>query len=192
VRDQVILLGDLINNGPDSRKTIALARSVNALSLLGNHERRLLLHYLGHHAGRLKNADRETMRQLRPAEWDYLLKMRLFHYRPEIQTVFVHGGFLPGQPWQLQDASIVTRIQVIDPAGRPRKRSESPQSPHWSELWQGPPFVVYGHTPRPQCKRLQWSIGIDTGCVQGGRLSAFILPQGNLLQVPARSRYIRK
>lgn len=32
-------------------------------------------------------------------------------------------------------------------------------------------------------------MGIDTACVHGGQLSAFILPQGEVVQVAARRRY---
>ncbi len=191
-RDQLILLGDLVNNGPDSRKTIALARESHAICLLGNHERRLLRHRLHGDSRELKSADRATIAQLRPADWDFLARMRLFHHLPHLQTVFVHGGFLPHIPWQTQDASIVTRIQVVDAENRPRKRAQSRGSPHWSDLWRGPPFVVYGHTPRPQYRRLEWSIGIDTACVYGGKLTAFILPAGEIVQVSAHRSYIGK
>ena len=34
--DQLILLGDLVNRGPDSSKVIELARANRAISLLGN------------------------------------------------------------------------------------------------------------------------------------------------------------
>jgi predicted phosphodiesterase len=40
--DQLILLGDLVNRGPDSNRVIDLARQYKAISLLGNHELRLL------------------------------------------------------------------------------------------------------------------------------------------------------
>lgn len=191
-RDQVVMLGDLVNHGPDSRKTIAQARAVNAISLLGNHERRLLRYHLMGDARGLKKVDRQTMAQFGASEWKYLERMALFYHRPELQTVFVHGGFLPGQPWQIQDASIVTRIQVVDASGRPRKRADSPGSPHWSLLWQGPPFVVYGHTPRAQYERRKWSLGVDTACVQGGKLTACIIPSGEIFQVRARCRYLSK
>ena len=103
--------------------------------------------------------------------------------------VFVHGGFLPNEPWQKQPAEVVTRIQVIDRDGRPRKRADAPDAPSWADLWGGPPFVVYGHTPRPEAYKLKWSIGIDTGCVMGGYLTAYVLPDRRLVQVKARQRY---
>ena len=115
--------------------------------------------------------------------------MSLTFYEEELNTVFVHGGFLPGEPWQKQPAEVVTRIQVVDADGKPRKRADVPDAPSWADLWGGPPVVVYGHTPRPGVYRLKWSIGIDTGCVMGGHLTAYILPERRILQVKARQRY---
>lgn len=187
--DQIILLGDVVNSGPDSHRSLALARQVGAICLQGNHERRLLNYRQTGIEKGLKKTDRATIRQFTEEDWTHLEQMPLHHYVPEIDTVFVHAGFLPSQPWQNQPPRVVTRIQVVDEQGRARKRSKAPDAPHWSTLWKGPPFVVYGHTPRSQCRRLEWSIGIDTACVQGGQLTAFILPQNEVVQVAARRRY---
>jgi diadenosine tetraphosphatase ApaH/serine/threonine PP2A family protein phosphatase len=102
----------------------------------------------------------------------------------------VHGGFLPGIAWQTQPASVVTRIQVVDRDGRPRKRADCPDAPFWADLWRGPPFVVYGHTPRPEVCERPSSLGIDTSCVYGGHLTACILPERRIVQVKARERYV--
>ena len=187
--DKLILLGDLINRGPDSNKVIDLAREHKALSLLGNHELRLLNFRKSNDTAFLKESDEDTYRKLRPEDWLYLDQMLLTHYIEELNTVFVHGGFLPDQPWQKQPASVVTRIQVIDSEGRPRKRADSENSPPWADLWNGPPFVVYGHTPRPEPYKLKWSVGIDTACAMGGHLTAYILPEKRFVQVKARRKY---
>jgi serine/threonine protein phosphatase 1 len=187
--DRLVLLGDLINRGPDSRKVLDLARQLNAVSLLGNHELRLLNYRRTRNDADLKETDAETFAELRPEDWKYLEAMPLTHEDPELQIVFVHGGFLPGEPWQRQTAQVVTRIQVIDSEGRPRKRAECEDCPAWADLWSGPPFVVYGHTPRPEIYKLKWSVGIDTACVMGGHLTAYILPERRFVQVRARRRY---
>ncbi len=187
--DQVVLVGDLVNRGPDSSKVIDLARSIRAISLLGNHEARLLNYRRTQDTALLKESDALTFSQLRAEDWAYLEQMRLTYHVEELNTVFVHGGFLPNEPWQKQPANVVTRIQVIDADGRPRKRNEAPDSPPWADLWSGPPFVVYGHTPRPDVYKLKWSVGIDTACVMGGYLTAYVLPEKRFVQVKARRRY---
>ena len=191
--DRVILLGDLVNRGPDSAKVVALAREHRLTALLGNHELRLLKFWRSGDTKSLKEGDLATCRQLKPDDWAFLDRMRLTFEVPELNTVCVHGGFLPSQPWQKQPAEVVTRIQVVDARGQPAKRADEPLAPSWADRWCGPPFVVYGHTPRPEIYKLKWSVGIDTGCVLGGHLTAYILPEKRFLQVKARQRYwVRK
>jgi serine/threonine protein phosphatase 1 len=187
--DQLILLGDLVNRGPDSGKVLDLARANRAISLLGNHELRMLNYRRTNDTAFQKENDAETAEKLNPDDWAYLEAMPLTHYAEELQTVFVHGGFLPNEPWFKQPAQVVTRIQVIDADGRPRKRADAPDAPAWAELWNGPPFVVYGHTPRAEIYKLKWSVGIDTACVMGGHLTAYILPEKRFVQVKARKVY---
>ena len=187
--DRLILLGDLVNRGPDSARVIALARVHAHRSLLGNHELRLLNYRRTGDPTHLKKSDYETMRKFSAEEWAYLANMPLTHHVPEANTVLVHGGFLPARPWWQQSARVVTRIQVVGPDGEPHKRSEFPDAAHWSELWQGPPFVVYGHTPRFEPVQTRWALGIDTSCVLGGALTACVLPGRELVQVRARQSY---
>ena len=187
--DRVVLLGDLVNRGPDSCKVIDLARAYRVVSLLGNHELRLLKYRKTGDNRFLKENDVDTFCRLQPEDWDYLDKMPLTFEEPELNVVFVHGGFLPDEPWQKQSAEVVTRIQVVDHDGKPRKRADAPDAPTWAELWSGPPFVVYGHTPRPSIYKLKWSVGIDTGCVLGGHLTAYVLPEKRFIQVKAKARY---
>ena len=187
--DRVILLGDLVNRGPDSRKVIAIAREIRATALLGNHELRLLKFHRTGDRKVLKEGDVATAESLQLEDWEFLQAMPLTFEEPALNTVCVHGGFLPDEAWQKQPAEVVTRIQVIDREGRPAKRADRPDAPCWADLWTGPPFVVYGHTPRPEIYKLKWSLGIDTGCVLGGHLTAYVLPEKRFLQVKARQRY---
>jgi hypothetical protein len=187
--DRLVLLGDLVNRGPNSPKVIDLARASGSISLLGNHELRLLKFRKTGDKKFLKEHDLETFEAMRPEDWEYLEAMQLTYEEPELNTVFVHGGFLPGEPWQKQPAEVVTRIQVVDKDGKPARRADAPDAPAWADLWGGPPYVVYGHTPRQEVYKLKWSIGIDTGCVLGGHLTALVFPEKRLVQVKARQRY---
>ncbi|MEX2044721.1 MAG: metallophosphoesterase [Opitutus sp.] len=187
--DRLILLGDLVNRGPDSSRVIDLAREHKAIPLLGNHEFRLLKFHRTGDQKHLKEGDDQTLARFRPDDWAYLEAMPLTFEEPALNTVFVHGGFLPDEPWQRQPAEVVTRIQVIDADGKPGKRADATNAPPWADLWSGPPFVVYGHTPRPEIYKLKWSVGIDTGCVLGGHLTAYELTEKRFTQVKARQRY---
>lgn len=183
--DRLILLGDLVNRGPDSAGVIALARKHAHRALLGNHELRLLNYRRTGDPTHLKRSDFDTLEQLSDRDWRYLAQMPLTYHAPEFDTLLVHGGFLPFRPWRGQPARVVTRIQVVGPDGEPHKAADYPDSPHWSEFWNAPPFVIYGHTPRATPARRRWSLGIDTGCVKGGPLTACVLPGREVVQVGA-------
>ena len=187
--DRLILLGDLVNRGPNSARVVELAREHATVSLLGNHELRLLNFRKTDDPTHLKKYDYETLDQLRGKDWDYLEAMPLTYEDVDTGIVFLHGGFVPDKPWQKQTARIVTRVQVIDKNGEPRKRSEAPDGTHWSELWQGPPFVVYGHTPSEDISPTKWTLGIDTACCLGGSLTAYVLPEKRVVQIKAREKY---
>ncbi len=187
--DRVVLLGDLVNRGPDSRGVIELARAHRAVALLGNHELRLLKYRRTGDRKYIKEQDLDTYDRLQTADWDFLEAMPLTFEEPELDVVCVHGGFLPDKPWRKQPAEVVTRIQVVDRDGEPAKRTEAPDAPPWADLWNGPPFVIYGHTPRPEVYRRKWSAGIDTACAMGGSLTACVLPGPTFVQVKARKKY---
>jgi len=187
--DRVIQVGDLVNRGPDSHRTIKLAREYKVECTIGNHELRLLTAWKEDDPSLLKDYDYSTVSKLTKDDWKFLSKMPNYVYIAKHDTVIVHGGFLPNRPWRKQSLDIITSIQVIDKKGRAAKRSDAPDEPAWAVSWGGEPFVVYGHTPRPDVLDLPGSIGIDTGCVYGGHLTAYVIEDQSLVQVPARKAY---
>ena len=188
--DRVIQVGDLVNRGPDSHRVIELARAFKVEAIIGNHELRLLTARSKKKPSLLKDYDRKTIAQLTSKDWHFLEAMPKYLYDVTIETVLVHGGFLPGMPWQTQSVETITKIQVIDKKGKPAKRSDEPNAPLWADTWGGRPFVIYGHTPRPNVLERPGSIGIDTGCVYGGHLTAYIVEDKSLVQVRARKAYV--
>ena len=189
--DRVIQVGDLVNRGPDSHGVLELVRDYKVEAVMGNHELRLLRGHLEGDKKILKNYDNSTIEKLTPEDWKYLKKLPKFKYGPTSDIVMVHGGFLPGSPWQTQDIELVTSIQVIDKNGNPAKRSDAPDGKPWADTWCGKPFVIYGHTPRPNVLERPGSIGIDTGCVYGGHLTAVLVEDQSLVQVRARKAYAK-
>ncbi|MFT5837464.1 MAG: hypothetical protein ACI9ZV_000969 [Candidatus Azotimanducaceae bacterium] len=187
--DRVIQVGDLVNRGPDSHRVIELARHYKVESILGNHELRLLTARQKNKPSLLKDYDHPTIEQLTADDWTYLEAMPKFLYDAKIDTVIVHGGFLPDQPWQTQSLDLITSIQVIDKKGKAAKRSDAPDAAPWADSWHGSPFVIYGHTPRPKVLKRASSIGIDTGCVYGGHLTAYIVEDKSLIEVRAHKTY---
>jgi protein phosphatase len=60
---------------------------------------------------------------------------------------------------------------------------------NWAAEYRGKAVVVYGHTPVVDPEWLNRTINIDTGCVFGGKLTAFRYPEKELVSVPALRVY---
>jgi hypothetical protein len=187
--DRVIQLGDLINRGPDSHRSLELARAYKIEAIIGNHELRILTAHEQNTPKILKDYDLETIQQLTKKDWEYLkLLPNSIHDRAS-DTIFVHAGFVPDRPWQTQPLEVITQIQVVDKNGNAAKRSDCADGLPWADTWEGEPFAVYGHTPRPKVLKRPNSIGIDTGCVYGGHLTAYIIETQSIVQVRAHKAY---
>ena len=66
--------------------------------------------------------------------------------------------------------------------------------PWWYEAYEGPALVLFGHTPStfPRAQHAHGrlvALGLDTGCVYGGRLTAYSPELDDFASVPARRAY---
>ncbi|MTD30445.1 metallophosphoesterase [Planomicrobium sp. YIM 101495] len=68
------------------------------------------------------------------------------------------------------------------PDGRPVRRD-------WAASYSGSSFIVYGHTPTAEPYIKNNTVNIDTGCVFGGKLSAFRYPEKTVVSVPSQQSY---
>ena len=187
--DRLIFVGDLVNKGPATHTVLKRVRDLKADCVLGNHEIRLLRYRRGEDPKTQRIKDIKTALRLSEPDWKFLEAMPPWIELPEHNALVVHGGFLPGRPWREQGLEIITRIQTIDHHDQICKRMVAPHVRYWADSWQGPEFVLYGHTPRREVYHRKHSIGLDTGCVYGGHLSAFSLPDRVLTQVKAKQAY---
>jgi serine/threonine protein phosphatase 1 len=185
--DTVVLLGDLINRGPDSAAVLRYARDTpGVVALQGNHEYEHLLADSGGYA--LKPAQALTRRLLGeeyPAWLRFMAALPLYRELPE--AVLVHGLLEPGVPLAAQRPDVLVGAAT----GEAHVRTHYPTP--WYEHYDGPRPVVVGHhdylrTAQPLVREGR-VYGIDTGCVHGGRLTALVLPDFRLVSVPARADY---
>lgn len=188
--DEVVLLGDLVNRGPDIRGVVQLARTAGFRALMGNHELRLLEFRRRRDPAILKNYDKQSLAVLQEEDWHYLEQMLWLYETADSAFVAVHGGFRPGIPWRTQPLEMIAQTKHIPWQEITPSRRFGKQSRHWSEVWEGPPTVIYGHTPRPRVKFTPHALGIDTACVYGGFLTACVLPDLQIVRVRARRAYI--
>lgn len=194
--DHLLFIGDYVDRGPDPAGTVdflvALGQRYRCTFLIGNHES-MFLSYLGwtgvqYFGGDafLKNGGDTTLQSygyfeagekfaLPAAHEKFYRELRL-HYI-EGQYLFVHAGLS-------RDALRLSDVEYALSRERPRDilwQRSTAELPHSLGV-----TVVYGHTPVPDMQvrwNLPYSIGIDTGCVYQGRLTAIRLPDETVFQI---------
>lgn len=194
--DRLVSLGDLLDRGPRPVEALRYVRDLGADVIMGNHEWKHVR--MTRHAARAAaGGPPNPMRRFDPkraAEHGMLTDderawMSALPAWLEIGSrwLLVHGGFLPGVPYSKQPRKDVCRVRWVDRASGKMADFRAGEPPpagsvYWSELWAGPRSVIYGHnvhaTAEPRVDRPAPGVvclGIDTGCVYGGRLTAAIL-----------------
>lgn len=214
-RDTLWCLGDLVNRGPDSIEALRLWRDVEGRSLLGNHDLYALLAHAGRRARKPDTLDRLFAAGDAPALLARLrsepLLVRLEPPHDERPIWLVHAGLHPA--WQdleataerlnalareddgleSEDVSFVTRVRCCDALGERCKHTGPPATcppPYrpWDAFYRGEALVVHGHWAQRGAYRTARTMGLDSGCVYGGTLSAWCPEEERLVQIPARSR----
>jgi len=179
--DRIILMGDLVNKGPDPGGVVRTVHALGSLCLRGNHEN----DHLGGRAGRaIKEESEVTRAQMSPKDYEAYLEMAavmpLFYENADL--IAVHGGLDPALALERQRPEILTGDITLDPSwkdtvdlGRPLVVGHKGYSRDPAE-----PFIIEGKF-----------YGIDTRCVYGGTLTALELPSGRIRQVRAARDYTR-
>ncbi|HJQ83492.1 MAG TPA: metallophosphoesterase family protein [Candidatus Binatia bacterium] len=197
--DTLAFIGDYIDRGPDSRAVVDLMLALRARAdlttvfLKGNHED-MCLAYLGRPGlwgeAWKTNGGVSTLRsygvpttlagpaaadRFPPDHLAFFENLRMTHLDGDY--LLVHAGIRPSRTLAEQDAEDLLWI-----------REEFIASPH-----SLPHTVVFGHTPqRRVLVDLPFKIGIDTGCVYGGCLTALEPRERMLHQVTYGERTVRR
>ncbi len=179
--DTVIVLGDVVDRGPDVRgvldRLLMLERECRLVAILGNHEA-MMLEAIEHGHGFAAWTDcggaatlasyGNELGNIPEEHVDFLRRMRLTF---EVEThFFIHANYVATLPLDRQPTSVALweHLTYLVPP------------PHISGK-----CAVVGHTPQQSGEVLDLGhiLCIDTYCVGGGRLTAMSFPQRQLWQV---------
>ncbi len=186
--DRLVLVGDLVARGPDPAGVIATARRVSARSVRGNHEDRLIkLARQGPEglSARLRGVYETTLAQLEETDLAWLETLPLWLDLPEHGARIVHAGLIPGVPIEEQSPRTLMYVRSVGRAGEPiEERGHLP----WAIRYVGPPHVLFGHYAREEVQIHRFATGLDTGAVYGGRLTAMVLDEAEVVPQSPRRR----
>ena len=214
-RDELWCLGDLVNRGPDSLAVLRLWRDLAARSLLGNHDVYALLAHAGKRSRKGDTLEPLLRASDGDALLERLRREPVLVRLPAADGVapawIVHAGLHPGwldlevvaarindaphdAAWlESADVAFATRVRYCTAAGElgshsgPPATCPPPFSP-WDTFYAGPDRVVHGHWAKRGAYRGRRTMGLDSGCVYGGLLTAWCQQEDRVVQVPARER----
>lgn len=194
--DALVFVGDLVAKGPDSRGVLARALQWGAQAVLGNHEDALLtmrgsVSGEGHTTALPDTPHGRLAAALSDEEWAQLAAMPLWL---ELDAgIVVHAGIVPGVPMAAQRREHLLCMRTLATPTQASSRHDA--GPLWASEYTGPPFIFFGHHARQGLQEHPHALGLDSGCVYGGQLTAAVLPEGQLahrqlVAVPARRTYV--
>jgi len=213
-RDELWCLGDLINRGPDSLGVLRLWRDVGGRGILGNHDAAALLTFSGARPPKRSMASLATLFRARDAG-DLFARLRALPVLVRLPSPgrgpdcwIVHAGLHPGwtdlervadrlnagshsDPWlRSPDVIFATNVRCCTAEGRrcgytgPPGGCPSPYRP-WDEFLVGGDLVVHGHWATRGHYRGARTMGLDSGCVHGGALTAWCQDEDRVVSVAA-------
>ncbi len=182
--DRVIAVGDLITKGERNREVLELfSRDPRFTAVIGNHDLALLRYWQGESVV-LKPAQERTRKELHARRKRYIAYLAALPHLIDLGThLVVHAGVRPGVTLTAQTRADLTELRTLGP-----DRTSRTGMP-WYALYNGPQTVLFGHWPARSPRRASHAIGLDTGCVYGFQLTAYIIETGEFVQVQARRAY---
>lgn len=216
--DQLISVGDLFHRGPDPVGVMEILQSHACPFVLGNHELAVLKR-CGLAPRTIDASDRPPLRTAFPdldaddlaGDGGQSCTVERERRADILRFLQTHSGFAiesrtiegaqrtpDGREWLVVHAGIAeaeverNSIQTLTAVRRTRAAGR----PWWYESYGGPRLVLFGHTPSrlPRAWRAGGklvALGLDTGCVYGGSLTAYAPALDEIVSVPALSEYAR-
>lgn len=182
--DRVVSVGDLVAKGPKSREVLELFMTDPRFStVMGNHDLALRRRWNGEDVD-LKSAQKETHKELKGEKEAYLHFLNRVPFIIDLDThLVVHAGLRPNVALYSQTTGDMTRLRTLGPD------RESDEGTPWYHVYYEDKIVLFGHWPAPEPRRGKKAIGLDTGCVYGSTLTAYIIETDEFVSVKAKRVY---
>ncbi|WP_280585207.1 metallophosphoesterase family protein [Halorubrum sp. Boch-26] len=149
--DLVVFVGDLVRKGPDSPGVLDIVRGDPRLvTVRGNNEQKIVR----------GDKDPDWLRDGDRAYFESLPIAISFD-----DALVVHGGVDPER--SLESHTIEELLTMRAPRG------DGYDGPFWYDDYDGPHRVFFGHTVHDAPVVRKHAVGLDTGCVYGGTLTAY-------------------
>jgi len=182
--DRVVAVGDLVVKGPKSREVLELFEADSRFSsVIGNHDLMLLKRWRGEEV-ELTPAQESAFSELDDGGSHHRSYLESLPFMIDLgEHLVVHAGVRPRVALASQSEEDLTELRTLGPD--PTSREGTP----WYNAYEGEKIVLFGHWPALEVRRGARAIGLDTGCVYGHRLTAYMIETGEIISVRARMAY---
>lgn len=201
-----IVVGDLVNKGPDSIKVVKLCCDKypnSILSVRGNHEEIVLT--LNKKFKEQKKRLEERGKWIEKIPSKYIAYLNSLPYSikiPSLKSIIVHAGIDPSR----EDPAVTTPLHTMTTMRNIKVLKDARSEDHsylctksenegvaWATFWPGPEHVYFGHDARRRLQdKHEFATGLDTGCVYGDRLSYIYIKgqrTGEICSIKAKKTY---
>ncbi|MCL2276516.1 MAG: AAA family ATPase [Treponema sp.] len=192
-----VFLGDLCDRGPKNievlRFVMNMAKENGAWCVAGNHDVKLLKLLNGKNVQLTHGLD-ITARQLEEQSPEFAKEVKTFldslisHYVFDAGALVVsHAGLK-----EIYHGRTSGKVREFCLYGETTGETDEygfPERLPWANDYKGKALVVYGHIPNPEVKTINNTSCVDTGCVFGGKLTAYRYPEKEIVQVKAKREY---
>ncbi|MGP1561135.1 MAG: metallophosphoesterase [Helicobacteraceae bacterium] len=173
--DEEICAGDVIGKGKHWSSLIAFLQDQGIRSVIGNHEANALRLL---QKPDLTKDEKEEIKNLSKKDLPFLRSLPPFIKINNL--LIVHGGVHSGLDLgnlSAEDIATIYSMRYVckdNPAKLTAKQAKD--AVLWQETYGGElGFVIYGHQRSKEVIKNKHSLGIDTGCVHGGKLTAAVV-----------------
>lgn len=192
----LIFVGDLVNKGPYSVETIRFARKEGAYCVRGNHDDSMLAHAL-----KFKNSCSyelpkwyEYIKDLTDEDLEWVNELPYTISIPSLNAVVVHAGLVPGIHLEEQKPGDMCYMRNLLSSDNGFVASaKGSEGSSWASMWsthdKSNVTVFFGHDAKRELQMFDRAVGLDTGCCYGKKLTAYVLPDNQLVSVPAKKVY---
>jgi diadenosine tetraphosphatase ApaH/serine/threonine PP2A family protein phosphatase len=182
--DRILAVGDLIVKGKKNKEVLDLFSSDKRFSsVIGNHDLAILKFWKGQKS-ELQDSQKRTCDELESERERYTNYLSSLPFVIDLGShAVVHAGVRPGIRLDEQAPEDLTELRTLGPDRT--SRSGIP----WYEVYDDDKIILFGHWPSLMPRRSRHAIGLDTGCVYGNQLTAYILETAEFFQVPAKQAY---
>jgi len=192
-----ISVGDILDKGPYPIEALRYAKKNKIFTIMGNHEYKHIRKYWGRNV-KLDEDQQRVYPKLKKEDFEFIESMPFFLKLNRLTVV--HAGitnriYLSNPPLNIMTLLLFLRDVDENEKFLPLNHN-NPNARYWADVYNGHEgFVVYGHNPFRKVKKNKYSIGIDTGCVYGNKLTAYVIKNtlnpfdGEIIQVKAKKQY---